>query len=1098
MRCFPVTFSVLLLPLASLSAAGEHGFADRFRPLVQRYCVECHGNAQAKSGVNYEALPDAQAFLDDPELLDAMLWAVEAEEMPPHDAPQPTIDERVAIMEWLGGSLSLLENASPNDPGFVAMPRLNMNQYERIIQTVTGKPIAVSAMITPDSPAGEGFLNVGEAQPMSVGQFESFLAAAKKVTAHLRVLPEAGLHWQTAPLADTDGASGLRESLIESIEQWHTSQLNEQLREHRNALVDRYGQTGLFVPYFQAAWRYHHREARGEPEATFESLAEASEPKLYPDALRRFYGLLTVDPVLADDAEAMAENLVFTRWIDAWNELPGPDQMPEGEAATQVFSDLSQFCFETTEIDSRAYMVGRKGLDQIPPPSQPKERARFRGQLLQGVRLFDLDLRAAKDDHVWLVTGDAGDGGEGDRVIWEKGEVQFRDGSRRPWQEVFPEVVDWEGNRLPLSAEGSLEVGAPHAFGLALPKDATALTVQGRLHPDALDTTTVQLAVTDGEPRTRFHESGWIPGEQIVGVDGHLTIDGKAIHPGPKKLFEQVRDVALIGNSALRYTNVGRRTVFAHYDPSDLEQLGLPHPQVETRRSWVIFALPSEDLLFRATPEAVADYQDLHAMLRESAQPAQQALAKFLSEQGHDLPEGHLPGNERIDSLPPELRTEAARLVEAARAERAAQDQQAEPLLTEFASKVWRRPAPQELVREIYLPLFTEARKQGATFDAALKTSITALLVSPPFLFQLREAKADQQIFPLGPYELASRLSFALWGSAPDEALLATAADGSIGQPEVLRRETRRMLADPRAMALVRDFGGYWLGWAGFETGASPDAGRFPEFNEALREAMVAETELYLLDLFQKDLPLTNLIESDYSFLNARLAQHYGIDGVEGNEMRKVSVPSDQRGGIFGMGSFLTKLSSPLRTSPVQRGAWILENVVGEHLPPPPANVPLISDDERNEAGETIREQLEAHRDNPACFSCHDRMDPLGIALENFDAIGRWRDRDLAGEPIDSTGLFVSNGETVDGLAGLRDVVRDRQQKFVAHFCRKLLGYFLGRSVTVTDQPLLDEMQQVLEANHFQPQAAIEAVVTSNQFRNRTFKSVDSELASNP
>jgi len=1084
----------LWLAVSQPSLATELYFEQTVRPLIEQYCTECHGHEQAKSGVNYQAFPLEADFLKKPELLDHMLWVVEEGEMPPRDAKQPSPEERVVLITWLDESLQRLQNASPNDPGFVVMPRLNMTQYERVIRDLTGVSIEVASMITPDSPAGEGFLNVGEAQTMSAAQFESFLGAAKKVLQYGNATPETGLLWHELPGDEAATPQAVRQELLVRIASWYTDQLTKQLGAHRQALLNTYN--GVLAPYLEAAWRYHYREALEMPNATFAEIAAGFEAPLYPDSLKRLYGILAGDTALNPAAEEMADNLIMARLITEWNALPAPEQL-DLKLVRKATNRLEQRFDDWREIDSRIYGRGRGGLDVIPSPRRAEARAQFRAASLQGTRLFDLDLTRMRGDRLYFIAGNAGDGSEGDRLRWQKGVLILGDGREVPWQEGLEDWQDLEGNPLQLESDGSLVVPAPFIFQARVPSGARRLRLEATISPDFADTSSVQVKVIDRDPEALLDEFGWMKGELVLGFDGHLTIDGQARLNGPQPLFIALRDAARSTSMHLRYTNVGIRTIHRNLTEEQAKFLEIPWPQYETRSPFVFFALHPDDIESFATPEDRARLDRMNAMLLEWMQPAQQRLAAALEESGlKHWPEGVLPDETTVAGWSSDLQSELRPLIEAAREERTEQDRAVAEKLRAFASRAWRRPAEPREIEEIYLPLYHQARAKGAHYELAFEQALSAILVSPPFLYQLREVAlaGQEELAPLGPYELASRLSLALWGSMPDAELQAAAEEGRLDSAEGLAAEARRMLEDPRSEAFVEDFAGYWLGFAGFDQFSGPDAERFPEFKPALREAMFEETVLFLGDLFRHNRPLTNLIQSDYTFLNQTLANHYGIEGVDGREMRRVKLDSPERGGILGMGSFLTKTSSPLRTSPVLRGAWLLEKVIGEHLPPPPPAVPMISDDERDEEGLTIREQLERHREDPACFGCHDRMDPLGIALEQYDAIGRWREKDLAGEPIENTGLFISSGEEVTGIEGVRAIVLERQESFLRHFSTKLLGYFLGRAVTVTDRPLIDAMVEALQAEETRPLVAIDLVVGSRQFREHRLKPEDPSI----
>jgi hypothetical protein len=292
------------------------------------------------------------------------------------------------------------------------------------------------------------------------------------------------------------------------------------------------------------------------------------------------------------------------------------------------------------------------------------------------------------------------------------------------------------------------------------------------------------------------------------------------------------------------------------------------------------------------------------------------------------------------------------------------------------------------------------------------------------------------------------------------------------------------MLRDPRAESLATDFAGQLWNFGDFENFTGPDAARFTEFTPALRQAMLDEVTHFLGDLITNDRPLAALLDADYTFANADLARYYGLTAVHGATPQRVTVDSTQRGGLAGMALFLTKTSLPLRTSPVQRGVWLMEKVLGRELKNPPPNVPKLSEDEKDAQGLNIRQQLEKHRADAQCASCHDKIDPLGIALENFDAIGRWRTAERDGSPL-ATVATSHDGAELNGLAGLKRYLLSREDEFFRHFNRKLLGYALGRAVLPGDRALLDRMQATLKSSDHRFSTLVEQIITSPQFLNR-------------
>ena len=408
----------------------------------------------------------------------------------------------------------------------------------------------------------------------------------------------------------------------------------------------------------------------------------------------------------------------------------------------------------------------------------------------------------------------------------------------------------------------------------------------------------------------------------------------------------------------------------------------------------------------------------------------------------------------------------------------------AEEILSTLARRAYRRPAIAADL-DTLLEFYEEGRAAG-DFDAGIEMALRRLLVSPEFLFRIErdpEGAAPNAAYRISDPELASRLSFFLWSSIPDDELIEVAADGALRDPGVLERQVRRMLADPRAEALVTNFAAQWLYLRNLPA-VSPDFIVFPDFDETLRRALREETELFFDSIIREDRSVLDLLTADYTFLNERLAKHYGVPNVYGSHFRRIDLPpGSPRGGLLGQGSILAVTSYATRTSPVVRGKWILENLLGTPPPPPPANVPPLSD-EGSDAVLSMRERMVEHRRNPVCASCHAIMDPIGLSLENFDAIGRYRNRTAGFEPLDVEGSFP-DGTTFDGAGGLRETLLDRSDQFVRTLASKLLTYSLGRAVEHHDMPAVRAIEREAASDDYRFSTLILGIVKSAPFQMR-------------
>ena len=408
-------------------------------------------------------------------------------------------------------------------------------------------------------------------------------------------------------------------------------------------------------------------------------------------------------------------------------------------------------------------------------------------------------------------------------------------------------------------------------------------------------------------------------------------------------------------------------------------------------------------------------------------------------------------------------------------------------ILTRLATAAYRRPATDRQLQTL-LEFHAAGREKGS-FDAGIQLALERLLVDPNFLFRIE--RDAPHAAPGAPYrvsdlELASRLSFFLWSSIPDDELLEAAARGELRDPGVLERQVRRMLADARAATLVDGFAGQWLHVRNVRT-VYPDPAEFPDFDDNLRAALLQETRLFIESQIRGDRGVPELLSADYTYLNERLARHYGVPNVYGNRFRRVTWSDGRRGGLLGHGSVLTVTSYPNRTSPVLRGKWLLENIFGTPPPPPPADVPALP--ERGADGEhaTVRERLEAHRRSPACAGCHASIDPLGFTLESFDATGAWRAVD-EGAAIDPSAV-LPDGTRIAGLAGLRELLHDRREQFVRTVTEKLLTYALGRGIEHYDMPAVRGIVREAAENDYRWSAIVLGIARSAPFQMRSSQS---------
>ncbi|MCS7023482.1 MAG: DUF1592 domain-containing protein [Bryobacteraceae bacterium] len=413
--------------------------------------------------------------------------------------------------------------------------------------------------------------------------------------------------------------------------------------------------------------------------------------------------------------------------------------------------------------------------------------------------------------------------------------------------------------------------------------------------------------------------------------------------------------------------------------------------------------------------------------------------------------------------------------------------QAARAILSQILPQAFRRPIDSSTLRE-YFDLFQAARKQGQPFENAIFFALRAALVSPRFLFRIEPPQYGSGPQPLDGYTLASRISYFLWGSMPDEFLFDVAASGKLHEPAVLKEIVGRMLRHDRSLNFAQRFVEQWLRTRDLERDKAPDAKLFPQYavDEELRSDIRNQPVLFFRELLVRDLSLLNLIESSQTIATSNLAKHYNvnfpIDKSRSKQPQWVDVPEgSHRGGLLGMAACLIVSSYPYRTSPVLRGAWILDSILGTPPPPPPENVPPLEEAKPGAAFKSVRERLFEHRRNAACASCHSRIDGLGFALENFDAVGRWREEE-GGRPVDASGE-LPDGTPLRGPAGLKAALIERKDQFLRNLTAKMLGYALGRSLTWKDACAVDEIVTQVKAENYRARGLVEAIVMSIPFR---------------
>lgn len=601
---------------------------------------------------------------------------------------------------------------------------------------------------------------------------------------------------------------------------------------------------------------------------------------------------------------------------------------------------------------------------------------------------------------------------------------------------------------IPAAEVGPMDlcVQAPSIVAIRLPRELVAgreFVVTGELEPLSGKEGSVQLQVSTNRPVV----DGGVPGLPLVVAEGSAA---RARVEAGLAEFRGLFPAALCYTKIVPVDEVVTLTLH-HREDDALRRLMLDDGETETLdRLWSELRFVSQDAL-----TLVDAFEQLWQYATQDADP------------------------KVFEPLREPIRERAVRFRE--------EQAKAEPLhlqsAIEFARRAYRRPLTEE-ERRGFRGLYQQLRGEGLAHEESIRFLIARALVAPAFLYRAESPQPGKEPTPVSEWEMASRLSYFLWSSLPDGALRQEAAAGRLRGPEAVAKATRRMLKDEKVRRLAVEFGCAWLHVHGFDTLDEKSERHFPTF-AGLRGAMYEETIRFFTDFFQNDRPVTDLLDSDHTFLNEDLARHYGIPGVQGPEWRRVSgVQRYGRGGILGQATVLATQSGASRTSPILRGNWLCEVLLGEKLPKPPKDVPQLPEDEAGTDGMTVRQLVEKHSSDTRCSGCHRRIDPYGFALEAYDAIGRRRERDLGDRPV-MTRVTAPDRTEFEDMAGLRAyLVGKRRDVFVRQFCRKLLGYALGRSVQLSDGPLLKEMQAALKSNDHRVSAAIETIVRSPQFLN--------------
>lgn len=1103
------SLALAMLSLAILAAHCARGddFAKVIVPFSQKYCVECHSSTKPRGGLDLTAYKSETDITGDFRRWSNVIEFVRNGEMPPADHPtQPTLEERAAAAEAVEQILQAEARKHAGDPGIVPPRRLSNTEFDAAIEDLTGVNIRPTKDFPIDPAGGEGFDNTGESLRMSPSLLRKYLQASQHVANHLILKPH-GISFAPFPVTSNNERRKLTEQAVIDFYRRHDPQIER---------------------YIEVAWRYPYRahEMRETSLDTWANLHGLS-PKY----------LELVRTTLSEASEGTG----FLKQLgEMWYAIPPPTS-PE-DRPQELRSLIERIAFYRRALSNREGEIikahaGNWPIEHLDFRARTSaKRDQFDGSALQSQALirFDRISKERPPKSLWLRIDPALEGTTGNRLLIKR-PVFSKEGQppQNPGEVLSHEVVPLHTllrEHAP-ELEQKLKFGS-HPLGHAIDEETLVLEAPAILEipltpqmlakiagkhlllPCEVDPAQGQQGCLlarwsfDAAPTT----NEWRQVELLV----HGSSNAAKAIAEPAQPFCKCFPNRFVYIDNDRGLEAGFHLVegfFRDDQPLVQKVLSEKHKK-ELDDLWadLHFVTGSSESLIRGfvwferSERAVLQDQRFDFLRSEDPQlVGDEMLTRFervylekmnVKLAGESL-EPVQPNDQyrMIHGFFQQIREGLARQKEMlAKAEAIGKDE-----IERLAEHAYCRPLrPDEL--GALQKLYDLQRRQGAGIEESLRGVLQAILMSPNFCYRYVDKAEGTGIAPLSNDALATRLSYFLWSSLPDEELLTAARSGSLQTDEGLRAQTRRMAKDIRARRFTREFLGQWLRYRDF-LAAPPNTKAFPEDSQALRNAMFEEPARLAAYLIEQDAAVTDLLASDQTFVNGVLARHYGGEILRQFESQwnadssKPASPNDAwyrveglkasgRGGLFGMSVILAKNSAGERTSPVKRGFWTVHRLLGQHFPPPPADVPELPKNEK-EATQTIRQLLAQHAADAKCAMCHVHFDGFGLAMEGFDPLGKARTVDLGGRTIDDTAP-LPKGETAKGIPQLIDYVkRHRQRDFVKTLCRKFLGYALGRSVELSDQPLLDDMEASLEKENYRFSVLFEKVVTSPQFKNQ-------------
>lgn len=1083
---------------------------DKVEPFVSKHCQSCHRKDKTKGELDLTRYATERDVTADFRRWKNIADFIRNGEMPPEDEPQPSIEERQAVLAAIEAIMLTEAKRNAGDPGAVLPRRLSSTEYDLSIRALTGVDIRATAEFPADPAGGEGFDNTGEALGMTPSLLNKYLGAAQFVSEHLVLRPE-GVGFAPFPVTSYSERKKLTEEAIIDFYRRHDVSIND---------------------YVVSAWRYKHRNE--------------TDRALSPGAWAQRQGLSGsyLALVVKTLAEATGGESFMRKLGGMWEALPTPmhaTDVPQAVREVTAFIALMQTGvglhdpalmggnWAIAHLITRAKVaasrdkggVGNMGtrrklrIGRLPTPSKVAKAPQ------DEVTTLYLRLDPAFDSKPGL-------------VILHRPMFSKRDGPPSNDKEAKEHEV--ETLRAVLERE-SPELARQLAFGKhpsgeALDPDSLALQVPCvltiPLGPQALAGLQGKQLLIDCELVARASAESAVFLQQAMGkkpdalaaiAESLVPSTGVEILLRPES--QLAKDLATAAGPFCKafpnrffFTDANRGLAagfhlvegFFRDDQPLVEKVLTDAERAELDRLWkaLDFVTQSVETMFRgfvwferAERNVLQDPRFDFLRSEDPLLVKPELMSKFERHYLEKLGVTLVP-----DAMQPEKPNPQFDLIhgffERVRAgltdyEHTRQQAEAPALrdVERLAERAYCRPLRADESKSLRT-LYQQLREQGENVEDSLRGMFSAVLMSPDFFYRSPEAPEGGGVQPLDQTALARRLSYFLWSAPPDEELLAAARSGKLQDAAALQAQTRRMLKDPRIECFAREFFGQWLRYRDYLSKDPIPPGAFAGYDAPLRQAMFEEPTRLITHLLRQDQAVGELLHGDSTFVNAALAKFYGGDierqyhstdgkGSPSDWRRVEGLRGMGRGGLLGMPVILAKNSAGSRTSPVKRGFWVVHHLLGQHFPPPPADVPELPKTEE-EASKTIRELLADHTSNRQCAMCHVHFDGLGLTMEGFDAVGRLRNKDLAGRAIQATGPMPGGGQA-EGIAGLIDYIeRRRPSDFKNNLSRKLLGYALGRSVTLSDQPLLADMEKKLQSGQGFS-VLFEAVVLSPQFR---------------